>query len=502
MDPDETFEHFKLPGAGLGQRVVKGGVWVVALKAALKIIGLTRLVIVARLLSPFDFGLMGIALLLKGVTESFSQTGFEQALIQKKEDIRSHLDSAWTLLILRGFCLFALLYMIAPTAAAFFSAPKAMPIIRVIGFSIFLHAFTNVGIVYFKKELEFNKQFIYQLGVSLIDTLVTIIFAFLLRSVWALVFGWIAGEVAGIIISYAFHPYRPKFNFNLSRAGELFRFGKWVLAANVAIFFATQGDDFFLGKVLGITALGFYQMAFRIGNLPSSEITGMIGKVAFPAYSKLQTAPRRLREAYLKVVTLSTLVSIPLAGGIVVLAPQFVRIFMGEKWLPIILPLQILAVSGLLRSLAGTGGSLFNAIGKPQIGFRLNVVRLIIIAATIYPLTLHWGIAGTSFSVLLGIAGGCVIWLRHSIKETTTRISDYVRALLPPLGSTLLLGLTITALAQLPPGYLPAPLLFFLSLALGGVVYLGSLTVMGKLLNYNGLSVLKMLLANLRKPTL
>ena len=133
----------------LSRRAVRGGIWVFSLRIVQQLFNLGRLVILVRILAPHDFGLLGIALLTMATLETFSQTGFQQALIQKKQDIKSYLDAAWTVLILRGFILFAILYLIAPYAAIFFNAPEAKPIIQVIGLSTLLQAFTNIGVIYF-----------------------------------------------------------------------------------------------------------------------------------------------------------------------------------------------------------------------------------------------------------------------------------------------------------------------------------------------------------------
>ena len=140
------------PGETLSQKVVKGGFWVFFLKIVNRGFSLIRLIILARILSPNDFGLMGIALLTMSTLETFSQTGFQQALIQKKDDIGSYLNSAWTVLILRGFILFTILYFIAPYAALFFAVPEAKLIIRVIGFSILFQAFSNIGVIISRKN--------------------------------------------------------------------------------------------------------------------------------------------------------------------------------------------------------------------------------------------------------------------------------------------------------------------------------------------------------------
>lgn len=150
------------------------------------------------------------------------------------------------------------MYFIAPYAAIFFDAPEAKLIIQVIGFAILLRAFTNIGVIYFQKELEFSKQFIYQLSGILADFIVAISAVLILRNVWALVLGLLAGNVIRCFISYLIHPYRPCLSSNLGKTKELFGFGKWILGSSILIFLLTQGDDIFVGKILGTTVLGFY----------------------------------------------------------------------------------------------------------------------------------------------------------------------------------------------------------------------------------------------------
>jgi len=172
---------------------------------------------------------MGIALLTMSTLETFSQTGFQATLIQKKENIESYLNSTWTILILRGFVLFVILYFIAPYAPLFFNVPEAMPIIRVIGFSILLGSFSNIGVIYFYKELEFNKQFIYQFSATLADFVVAISAVLILRNVWPLVLGMLAGRIVGCLVSYLVHPYGPRLNLDIEKIKELFGFRKWIM---------------------------------------------------------------------------------------------------------------------------------------------------------------------------------------------------------------------------------------------------------------------------------
>jgi O-antigen/teichoic acid export membrane protein len=436
----KIINNLKIPGETLSQKVVKGGFWVFFLKIVNRGFSLIRLIILARILAPSDFGLVGIALLTMSTLETFSQTGFQAALIQKKEVIKSYLNSAWTVLILRGIILFIILYFIAPYAAIFFKAPEAKPIIRVIGFAILFRAFTNIGVIYFQKELEFSKQFIYQFSGTLVDFIVAISAVLILRNVWALVLGLLAGNMVRCFASYLIHPYRPHLSKDLGRAKELFGFGRWILGSSILIFIGAYIDDISVGRLLGSAALGFYQMAYRISNMPATEITYVIASVAFPAYSKIQDCQVRLQQAYFRVMRLTIAISIPIAVGIVLLAPEFTKIFLGEKWIPMVLAMQLLAVAGLIKSVVSTGSPLFTGSGHPNFEFYTQLIRGLIIIIAIYPLTIYMGISGAALCVILSITGMLVIWYPCSQNITKASWCEYANAFWPPLLSSLFMA--------------------------------------------------------------
>ncbi len=385
----------------LSKRVVRGGIWVFALRIANRSFGFIRTIILARLLAPHDFGLFGIAMLAIATLETFSQTGFQAALVQKKKNVEPYLDPAWTISSIRGIILFLILFSSAPLIANFFDSAQAVLVIKVIAVSTLLTGFRNISILFFQKELQFNKQFIYEFSGTLVDITVAISLAFILRNAWALVWGGLAANFVRFFMSYIIHPYRPRIKFEKEKFRELFAFGKWVLGSSILVFLITQGDDIFVGKMLGVTVLGFYQMAYLISNLPATEITHVISQVTFPAYSKLQDDLPKLREAYLKVLQLTAFISIPLAAGILILAPEFTKIFLGDKWMPMVPAIEVLVLAGLLRSISATTGPVFQAVGKPEIVTKWQPVRLLVLAAVIYPFTARWGILGTSLAVVL-----------------------------------------------------------------------------------------------------
>lgn len=384
----------------LYERVIKGGAWVFFVRAIQQTLYFARLVVLARLISPKDFGLFGVALLVLSMLDTFSETGFGHALIQRKGETRPYLDTIWTVSMIRGALIAAALFFLAPWFSLFFKTPQMTPIIRTVGLATFFQGLTNVTVIYFEKELKFHKYFIYHVTGAIVDLTVAVSAALILRNAWALVMGCLAGNIARCAVSYIIDPYRPGLRFDLAKARELSGFGKWIFGICILNFFLVQGDDLFVGRVLGVTALGFYQMAYFISNLPATEFSGMISQVTFPAYSIIQDNVSRLRAAYIPVLKLTAMLAFPLSGIIFLLAPDFVRIFLTETWLPIVVPLKILAVYGLFRSIGATMGPLFLAVGKPEISTKVKTVQLAILIICIYPLSRSLGISGTALAVL------------------------------------------------------------------------------------------------------
>jgi lipopolysaccharide exporter len=466
----------------LSHRVAKGGVWVFALSGVQKLLGLIRLVILARLLAPNDFGSFGIALLIISTFETFSQPGFQLALVQKKEDIANYLDTAWTVSVIRSIVLFTILFFSAPYLGLFFDIPDASVITQVIGVSILFRGFTNIGIIYFQRELAFNKQFIYGSAGTIAYFIVGVSAAMILKNVWALVFGQLAADFIGLMASYLIHPYRPRFKLDLNKARELFGFGRWVSGSAILVFLVTQGDDAFVGKFLGVTMLAFYQMAYRISNMPATEITHVISYVTFPAYSKMQDDLPRLREAYLRVLQLTAFLSFPIAAFIFVLGPDFTSIFLGDKWTPMVPAMQVLVLAGLVRSIAATTGPLFYAIGGPQIETKWQIIRLLTIAVLIYPFTSKWGILGASITIFLSIFVSNIGFSFMAIKITKCGANKFIKVITLPLTN----GIITTSIMLGLKTLVDIQFWEFITISCAGILtYLSTTYFLDKYFDYN-----------------
>ncbi len=461
----------------LKQKAIRGGFWVFVARIVSRAFSFLRLIILVRLLAPEDFGLMGIALLSLATLETFSETGFNQALIQKQKVGKRDLDTAWTISLIRGCVLFLILFLAAPFLAIFFNSPQSGLVVRLIAFGLLFNGLINSGIVFFQKEIDFKKQFFYQLSGDLTDFIVAVSLALLWRNVWALVLGFLAGTLVRMAFSYFIHPYRPRWRWDFQKTKMLFQFGKWIFLANLIIFFLTQGDDAFVGKFLGVAALGFYQVAYRFSNLPATEITHVVSRVTFPTYSKLQKDLSQLREAYLNTLSLVSFIALPLAIGLFVLAPEVVKILLGDKWLPIVPVLRILSLFGIIRAITGVGGSVILAVGKPQLIAYVTSIQLAMMIGLIYPFSMRWNIAGVSLVVFL--VSLISLPAQHLIiKQIELGWGKWLKTLGPPVVASVLMALALGTIKYFLRTTSLASLL--LLIFLGMIVYSGVIFSLAK----------------------
>ena len=366
-----------------------------------KVLQFIKITILARLLTPSDFGLMGMALIVISTVETFSQPGFFLAMVQKKENIEKYLDAVWTFLLVRGISLYFIILILTPFISDFFENQELIHILPIAAVAILINNFLNIGTVYFHRELDFKKQVILQLSGSIFDFIIAVTLALIINNVYALVLGLISGSIIRVIVSYITHPYRPKLSFQFRKIRDLFNFGKWITAFNMIKFIMTQIDSTFIGKFISSTTLGYYQIAYKFSNMPATELSVIVNQVTFPLYTRIQKDIRQIRNVYLKVLQFIGIISLPLASLLFILSSEFVDFFLGKKWLLIVPCLKVLTIFGASRAINATFGSLIQGIGKPNILTKLALFQLFLTISIIYPLMIYNGIVGVSMAVTI-----------------------------------------------------------------------------------------------------
>ncbi len=383
----------------LTRKSLSGAFWLGALRIGIKVFSIVKLVIVARILTPHDFGLFGMITIPYGLLEVATEPGMNQAMIQSKKDPKKYFSSAQAIFLIRGLVLFFILYFSAPLISKFYQHDLTQAV-RLIALAPLFRGFINPAVVLFRKTLNYKKQFIFQLSASILESLTTIYFALKLKTMLALPLGVISGALAATILSYLLVKLTIS-KISLNKIKTLYHYGRWVTLGTLASYLNDQGDDFVVSKVMGAKNLGFYQNAYKISNLPTTQGASLIYQVVFPIYSRIQGSSDRLRRGVIKSILITFTFSSLFGLGLYLVAPTAIKYIFGPKWLPMIPTLNILIIFGVLRPLISVGSAYFDSTGLPKVSSTQAVLKLTVLALLVWPFTTNWGIIGTAWSVVI-----------------------------------------------------------------------------------------------------
>ncbi|HEX2077845.1 MAG TPA: oligosaccharide flippase family protein [Longimicrobium sp.] len=420
VQPRAAAERPALPGdaqallAALARRAWSGGGWALLTLGLGLGAGIARTLVVARLLGAHELGVMGIALLALGTVEALTATGVDTALVSHPGDPRDDLDAAFTLQLIRGLLVCALLWAAAPLVAAFFATPEAVPVIRAVSVVALLRGLANPGVALLVKRMEFGRLFWWSVPEVAVGFALAVGVALARRDVWALAAAAVGAQAVATAASYAMLPRRPRLSLRREAVRRLVRFGRWVGGSRALMFLSLNLDNAVVGRLLGTGALGVYQLAFRIGELGVATFTRAMVQVALPALSQLQGDLAGMRRAFGAMLRLAVAANCAFAAALLLFAHPLVGRLLGPEWLPAVPVLRILAVAMVFRAVVVLASELFHALRRPHLTFQVNAVRLAVMLASIVPLTYGYGMSGAAFSVLLGGLIATLLCLRHA----------------------------------------------------------------------------------------
>jgi O-antigen/teichoic acid export membrane protein len=388
---------------GYSQEFKKGIRWTFLLRVGTRIITFARTAILARLLTPAQFGYFGIASLLLSLLEILTETGINVFLVQEKGNIRTYLNSAWVISIIRGILLALIVIGSGGFIASFFNAQEAYSIILLMSAVPFIRGFINPSIIIYQKELLFHKEVKLRFWLFFVDSVVAITVGFITRSASSFVWGLIVSALVEVFLSYILFPLRPKIQLELAKIKHIIRRGSWVTLTGIFSYFADNGDNIAVGRILGSAPLGVYQVAYKFSTLPISEITNVVNQVVFPVYAKFSEDRVRLKNAFIRVTGLTIIGAILLGGLIFVFARPMVYILMGDQWVQAIPVIQVLAFYGILRTSFGSFSALFLSVGRQDYVAKMTLVRVIGLALAIVPLITTYGMIGAGYAMLASV---------------------------------------------------------------------------------------------------
>ncbi len=379
----------------LKRRVISGLGWTAGAKFLSQLIAWSITIIVMRLLSPEDYGLMAMAVVFIAFLALLNELGLGAALIQKQEIEETTLRQTFGMLLMVNFCLFLILLLVAPLVGVFFNEQRVIPIIRVLSIQFIMMPFAVIPQSRLAREMNFKKMSVVDFISVLSGSGVTLLLAVNAWGVWSLVWGSMAIILSRTIGLNVVSRFVHTPIFSIKGMAHTITFGGYVTITNILWFFYTKADIFIIGKLLGKEMLGLYSVTMNLSSLPMEKTSGIINQVAFPAFSSIQNEPEKIGSHFLKAVRIMSLVAFPILWGMSSVAPELVATLLGEKWHLAALPFQLLSLVIPIRMISNLMSSPLLGVGRPDISF-FNVLSASLVMPLCILIATYWGIVGVS----------------------------------------------------------------------------------------------------------
>lgn len=342
--------------------VVSGAALYVGMRWFDRLIGVISTIVLARLLTPDDFGIVALALVVLGLAIVLLDLGINVAVIQRSGLDRDDLDTAWTIRLIQNAIIAMGLAAIAVPAASYYGDPRLEPVLWVLAVAYLLDGFTGMGPVVFQKRQQYAREVAFYAAKRLLGFLVTMVLAFALRSYWALIVGTLLGNAGGVVMSHLMYRQLPR--FTLSRWRGFLGASFWLALRTMATYASQELDKFVVGRRDGTAALGGYAIASQIAAMPTSELLAPLSRALFPALAAIKDDEASLSRMFLLALGIQCALALPAAAGLAMVAGDLVPVMLGEKWVDAAPILAALALAFGANALTHSGTYLLTTLGR------------------------------------------------------------------------------------------------------------------------------------------
>ncbi len=398
-------------GTSLRRNILRGFLWLGTGTFIGQFISWISTIIVIRLLSPSDYGLMAMTGGFVALLTMVSELGIGSALIQARELAEREIQQICAWVLITGLIGMVVCYASAPLVAQFYRVPDLVAMVQVLAINLFLLSIYIIPQSLFMREMNFKIKAQAEISAQVGSTLVTLILAFIGFGVWALIWGQMMAHVIKAIVFNMVRPHWIAPLFNLEGSGRLLRYGLTVLGDRLFNFVFVESDAIIIGKFLGDASLGGYAVAKTLASIPMEKVLPIITQVTFTSYSRIQDDLDRVRNNILRTARVIGFVSVPVFWGMSAVAPLGLPLLLGPKWDSLVVPFQLLCLVLPLRSMSPILTPAVFAINRP----RVNVVNVMITSITMASAFL--------VGVQTGVLGVCIAWLiAYPVVFTVTTI--------------------------------------------------------------------------------
>jgi O-antigen/teichoic acid export membrane protein len=458
------------PRGSLGHAAARGLAWTMLRSVSSRAVGSVVFIVLARLLDPKAFGTIALASVFVVLISMLVDSGFGEAVIQRRELTRSVLDTAFWVNNIIGVGLALTMTACAGLLGSLFGQPELAPVLRALSLAFIFAALSSVPQALLRRGLAFQKIAFRSLIATLAGGAVGVAMAFAGFGVWSLVGQQLSNAAVATIMLWLVCPWRPGRAVSRSSFGELIRFGANMLGEKLALFASRRSDDFLIGLVLGPVALGLYTAAYRILLLMTETIIWTIEGVAFPLFSRLHADTERSKRAFHTVTQLCFAAATPAFLALAALAPELTRVAFGPQWEGAIPVMQLLALVGIPHAMTYFNKAVVNAAGRPNLSFRVAIVTGVVNVAG-FVLVVRWGILAVAASyVVCGyLLAPISVWSVTRVLELD--IKEYLRLLVAPTASGLAMLLSVVAAKAVLPADLTGLSLLAVLVLIAATVY-------------------------------
>lgn len=416
--------------SNIRQKVVSGSFWTVFSNISSQAITFGVTVILARLLTPEDFGVVAITSVFTGVIMLFQDLGMGSAIIQRKSINDDYLTTSFTVSLLVGILIALALCAASPFIADFYGVKIIEYILIVSSLGFVLSPFVSIHTSLLTKGLDFRKIAFINILTQALSGGFSIALAFLDYGVWSLVLGRIITQPLLIPVVWHIVKWRPRFKIVGKCFHDLFGYSSNLLGFNILNYFSRNFDNLIIGKFLGAQPLGYYSVAYNLMLKPLQLISWSIGKVLFPVFSTIQDDARKTREVYLRIIRTISLVTFPMMTGLIMVSEEFILSVYGPQWRPAIMPLQLLCLVGAVQSVGTTGGVILNSRGRTDITFKLGVFSTGVTLAA-FLIGIKWGLLGLIIAYMSVSVPLFLIGQHYVNKLIDLKMTDFLKSLFP-----------------------------------------------------------------------
>ncbi|MGD8751989.1 MAG: MOP flippase family protein [Anaerolineales bacterium] len=423
----------------LAKKTISGTKWSAFSQFGRQGLGFVTTAILARLLTPDAYGILGMATVVTGFIAVFKDLGTSSALIQRKVLTDNLVSSIFWVNTLFGLLTSGFVVVIAPLVALFYREPQVIPILRVLSFSFIISGLSISQQALLTRQMAFYKLARIELVSSALAGLVGVAMAIAGMGVWSLVGQTLCQSIVITALLWIVFPWRPRLVLAWREVRLVASYSLNLSGFNIFNYFVRNADNILIGRYLGTAALGYYSIAYRLMLYPLQSFSGVLGRVLFPVFTQMQEDNIRFRKTYLRICTSISLIAFPMMLGIVFVSEPFVYAIMGSRWMQVSTILIILAPLGVIQSIATTVGHIYKAKGRTDWMFIWGLLSGITVLF-FFVIGLRWGV--------VGVAGAYAAWSLIMVypnfvipfKLIELSFRDLVIALWPTLRASLIMS--------------------------------------------------------------